>query len=111
MFKFNIFRRVKKPDQIKQRKDVFISIYENLQDAWMNTGELTSCSLKIDVSKFEEPTSEWVNIINRNLHFYNSVQYKIKASIRLEESFFDDIEMLYIELLDVPEVFDSSIEA
>ena len=111
MFKFNIFKRVKKSDLIKQRKDVFISIYENLQDAWMGTGELTSCSLKIDVSKFDEPVSEWVRTINRNLHFYNGVQYNIKASIRLEESFFENIEMLYVELLDVPEVFNSSIEA
>ncbi len=69
MFKFNIFKRVKKPDPIKQRKDVFISIYENLQDAWMGTGELTSCSLKIDVSKFDEPVSEWVRAINRNLYY------------------------------------------
>lgn len=95
---------------VDDRKEVLIRIYTDLQEAWLICGELTKCFVLIDVSMFEEPVSEWVKVINRNLHFYNCVQYKIRATC-FKVQLFEEKEFLRVELLDVPEMFTGAMEA
>lgn len=109
----NIFSWLtKKPTmKIEEQVEVFSNIYQNLQSSYESTKDLNMCLVQIDVSNSGYSVDEWVRVINRNLHFYNKVYFKIKAFKSVDDSWLFKREFLNIELLDVPEHFSGKLKA
>ena len=67
---FNIFNWFKpKKSPLQARIDVFENIYASLLQDWYEYADIDLCSITIDVSQFSEPLDEWINVINKNVHF------------------------------------------
>lgn len=102
----------KKPNMnVEEQSEVFANIYQNLQMMYENTHELHRCQIQLDISNSGYSVDEWVNVINRNLHFYNSVYFKIKAFKSVDISWLFKREFLNVELLDIPEHFSGKLKA
>ena len=110
---FSLLKPTKKPtdSELSIRQSIFVRIYADLYTAWLETGDIELCTVEIDVSNLSEPVDEWVKAINNNFHIYKGTLFKIHASKIISQSFFEDKELLKVDLLEFPEIITGSINA